>query len=98
MAGWITGLVAALSIAVVERQLSRRDPIRPGINRAGVRIHIAVPDNWNGELIIYGHGIVDPAAPVGLPTTQDSFTVLRDQFLRRGYAVAYTVTRRTATP
>ena len=61
-----------------------------GSTGPGSEYAFAVPDNWNGELIIYGHGIVDPAAPVGLPTTQDSFTVLRDQFLNRGFAVAYT--------
>ena len=49
----------------------------------------AVPDDWNGDLIIYGHGIVDPAAPVVLPTTQDGFTELKEALLQRGFAVAY---------
>ena len=50
----------------------------------------AVPDDWNGDLIVYGHGIVDPAAPVALPTTQDGFTDLKVALLQRGFAVAYT--------
>ena len=39
--------------------------------------------------IIYGHGIVDPAAPIALPTTQDGFTVLKEASLERGFSPAF---------
>jgi len=49
---------------------------------------IDVPQPWNGDLIVYAHGIVDPTAPVALPTTQDGFAGLRDGWLAQGLAVA----------
>ena len=60
-----------------------------GTTPTGAFYAFAVPDDWNGDLIIYGHGIVDPAAPVALPTTQDGFTELKEALLQRGFAVAY---------
>ena len=59
-----------------------------GSTGPGADYAFAVPDNWNGQLIIYGHGIVDPAAPVALPSSQDGFEALRDALLARGFAVA----------
>lgn len=50
---------------------------------------LAMPGTWNGGLVVYAHGIVDPGAPVVLPASQDGFTVLRGLWLDRGYAVAY---------
>jgi pimeloyl-ACP methyl ester carboxylesterase len=50
---------------------------------------LAMPAAWNGGLVVYAHGIVDPGAPLALPTTQDGFTALRGLWLDRGYAVAY---------
>jgi pimeloyl-ACP methyl ester carboxylesterase len=60
-----------------------------GTTPTGALYAFAVPDDWNGDLIIYGHGIVDPAAPVVLPTTQDGFAQLKEALLQRGFAVAY---------
>jgi pimeloyl-ACP methyl ester carboxylesterase len=60
-----------------------------GRTGAGAYYGLAVPDAWNGDLVVYGHGIVDPAAPVVLPASQDRFLVLRDALLQRGFAVAY---------
>jgi pimeloyl-ACP methyl ester carboxylesterase len=60
-----------------------------GTTPTGALYAFAVPDDWNGDLVVYGHGIVDPAAPVTLPTTQDGFTDLKAALLQRGFAVAY---------
>jgi pimeloyl-ACP methyl ester carboxylesterase len=60
-----------------------------GTTPTGAFYAFAVPDDWNGDLIVYGHGIVDPAAPVALPTTQDGFGALKEALLQRGFAVAY---------
>lgn len=46
------------------------------------------PENWNGDLIVYAHGFIDPAAPIALPTN-DQFEPTRDALLGLGYAVAY---------
>ena len=60
-----------------------------GTTPTGALYAFAVPEDWNGDLIVYGHGIVDPAAPVALPTTQDGFNDLKAALLQRGFAVAY---------
>jgi pimeloyl-ACP methyl ester carboxylesterase len=78
-------LVAALFVLRVDAQSTVQ-----GTTPTGALYAFAVPDDWNGDLIIYGHGIVDPAAPVALPTTQDGFADLKVALLQRGFAVAYT--------
>jgi pimeloyl-ACP methyl ester carboxylesterase len=47
-----------------------------------------MPEAWNGDLVVYAHGIVDPVLPVALPSSQDNFTTVRDALLSRGFAVA----------
>jgi pimeloyl-ACP methyl ester carboxylesterase len=47
-----------------------------------------VPDNWNGDVVYYAHGIVDAALPIALPTG-DGFPDVRDALGALGYAVAY---------
>jgi len=49
---------------------------------------IDVPDPWNGDLVLYAHGIVEPGQPVVPPTTQDGYGAARDALLAAGYAVA----------
>lgn len=44
------------------------------------------PANWNGELVVYAHGYVQPFFPVGL-TMEVAW--LRDWMLGQGFAVAY---------
>lgn len=47
-----------------------------------------LPDGWNGDLVLYAHGFIDPEAPIALPTN-DGIEALRDRLLELGYAVAY---------
>ena len=54
----------------------------------GSLYEIDVPANWNGDLVLYAHGIVEAALPVRLPTTQDGYNILRSHLLAAGYAVA----------
>jgi hypothetical protein len=51
----------------------------------GSQYELAIPGVWNGSLVVYGHGIVDPQAPVALPNVG----ALRDALLANGFAVAY---------
>ena len=37
-----------------------------------------LPAAWNGDLVVYAHGILDPVLPVALPAAQDDFTSVRD--------------------
>jgi pimeloyl-ACP methyl ester carboxylesterase len=49
---------------------------------------IDVPADWNGDLVLYAHGIVQASLPVAPPTTQDGYDVLRSHLLASGFAVA----------
>ena len=60
-----------------------------GVSGDGSVYEIAMPADWNGSVVVYAHGIVDPGAPVALPSAQDGFSALRDKWSGRGYAVAY---------
>jgi pimeloyl-ACP methyl ester carboxylesterase len=60
-----------------------------GVTGDGSSYGLAMPVTWNGDLVVYAHGIVDPGAPVVLPSPQDGFAVLRDLWVQKGYAVAY---------
>lgn len=49
-----------------------------------------VPANWNGDLIVYAHGIFDPQAALILPSEDpgSDFSAVLPGLLSRGYAVA----------
>lgn len=49
-----------------------------------------VPTNWNGDLVVYAHGIFDPQAALVLPSqdTASDFHLVLPELLNRGYAVA----------
>lgn len=61
-----------------------------GTTAGGAAFEFAVPPNWNGNLVVYLHGIVDPAYPVMLPSQdpETDFPLVRDGLLQRGFAVA----------
>jgi hypothetical protein len=52
---------------------------------------IYLPQNWNGDVVYFMHGILPPFDPVALPTGDiwDSFLLVRDQLGALGFAVAY---------
>lgn len=60
-----------------------------GTGEEGSLYGIDMPARWNGELVVYVHGIVDPDLPVALPTTQDGSDALRARIAGMGYAIAY---------
>jgi pimeloyl-ACP methyl ester carboxylesterase len=60
----------------------------------GAQYAMFVPANWNGRLVLYAHGFVDPAYPIALPDVLPpdvaSWVIeLRETLLGAGYAVAY---------
>jgi pimeloyl-ACP methyl ester carboxylesterase len=60
-----------------------------GESWSGAKYRLSVPDNWNGDLVVYAHGYIDAAEPIALPTTVDEVDALRDLWTSKGYAVAY---------
>lgn len=59
-----------------------------GETGSGARYQISVPDNWNGDLVVYAHGIIEPFMPVELPV-KDDIQPLQEMLVENGYAVAY---------
>ncbi|HEX8927259.1 MAG TPA: hypothetical protein VF786_15775 [Terriglobales bacterium] len=51
----------------------------------GSLYELAMPAQWNGTLVVYAHGIVDPQSPIALPDV----TALRNGLMANGFAVAY---------
>lgn len=54
----------------------------------GSTYEIDVPAVWNGDLVVYAHGIVQADKPVAPPSTQDGYATFRAALLAGGYAVA----------
>lgn len=54
----------------------------------GSTYEIDVPAIWNGDLVLYAHGIVQASQPVLPPSTQDGYAAIKAALLARGYAVA----------
>jgi pimeloyl-ACP methyl ester carboxylesterase len=81
-------LIAAIALTAVCSTAAFASQHVDGTLGDGSLYVIDVPQPWDGDLIVYAHGIVDPSAPIALPTTQDAFAVLRDAWLAQGKAVA----------
>ena len=80
-------LIAATLIVAMARPSVAQEHV-VGQTGPGALYALDMPAAWNGDLVVYAHGIVDPVLPVALPSTQDNFTLVRDALLARGFAVA----------
>lgn len=38
-----------------------------GVQASGAHYRICMPEKWNGKLVVFAHGFVDPRRPVGIP-------------------------------
>ena len=74
-------LIATAGPAVAQQHVEGQ--VGPGALYA-----LDMPAAWNGDLVVYAHGIVDPVLPVALPSSQDHFAILRNALMDRGFAVA----------
>ncbi len=80
-------LVASCGVAFATREVV-------GVGTTGAQYALFLPDNWNGDLVVYVHGFIDPAAPVALPDAAPDDVApwvveLRERLLQAGYGVAY---------
>jgi hypothetical protein len=86
-------LVATSGVALATHSpAARREVV--GADTAGARYALFLPYSWNGDLVVYAHGFIDPAAPVALPDAAPVDVApwvveLRERLLQAGYAVAY---------
>jgi pimeloyl-ACP methyl ester carboxylesterase len=83
-------LLAALLFASMLAGEALAQQVITGTTGEGARYEFWVPVNWNGDLVVWVHGIIDPALPVDLfPDATQGMGGLRDGLLTRGYAFAY---------
>jgi pimeloyl-ACP methyl ester carboxylesterase len=75
--------VATSSIAVTAGGVRRVE----GVVGPGARYALYMPENWNGDLVLYAHGYRDPG-PVDL-RDQDNLGAIRERLNAAGYAVGY---------
>jgi pimeloyl-ACP methyl ester carboxylesterase len=80
--------VAALLAFAGVRLTAAPQSHQEGAIGPGSMYAIDVPADWNGDLVLYAHGIVQADLAVALPTDQDGFGPVRDSLLAAGYAVA----------
>lgn len=60
----------------------------------GAEYALFIPAAWNGRLVLYAHGFIDPEDPIALPDVAPAdvapwVVALRETLLGGGYAVAY---------
>ena len=61
-----------------------------GTLESGALSLICFPDDWNGTLVVYAHGYVEPSAPVALPDDDVGGVSISDAVTGFGYAYATT--------
>ncbi|HGY54876.1 MAG TPA: hypothetical protein ENK44_04180 [Caldithrix abyssi] len=60
-----------------------------GTDENGALYRICMPDEWNGDLVVFAHGYVAPYKPVELPDTElDDGRTMEEVFGEMGYASA----------
>lgn len=79
---------AGLESFSVERQVLAEGPQEVRGEAGGALYALFIPADWNGDVVVYAHGIVAATAPIALPETP-MVTRLRDGLLARGFGVAY---------
>jgi len=75
-----------LCILLIALGAARAQEVINGKAADGSLYQIITPKHWNHQLVLYAHGIVDPQAPIALPT---DFTPFADALVTEGFAVAY---------
>jgi len=86
-------LVSTSGVAVATHSpASQREVV--GVDTNGAQFALFLPYHWNGDLAVYAHGFIDPAASIALPDAAPVDVApwvveLRERLLQAGYAVAY---------
>jgi pimeloyl-ACP methyl ester carboxylesterase len=80
-------IVSLLSLAALTSHAGAQSHVA-GQTGPGSFYEIDVPALWNGDLVIYAHGIVQADEPLVPPTQQFGYPVVHAALLAAGYAVA----------
>ena len=69
-------------------------PPEPGCTQgtleSGALSLVCFPETWNGKLVVYAHGYVEPSAPVALPADEVNGISISNAITNYGYAYATT--------
>lgn len=84
----VTRAVVALACVAFITSAAAAQSHYEGAIGPGSSYEIDVPATWNGDLVLYAHGIVQAEQPVVAPSLQDGYAAIRAALLARGYAVA----------
>ena len=72
------------------RDLSGFDPCEDGALSSGAKWEICLPPSWNGSLIVWAHGYVDPRNSLQIPDDAVQGIPVRDIVLGLHFAYATT--------
>jgi pimeloyl-ACP methyl ester carboxylesterase len=61
-----------------------------GVQRSGALYRICIPNQWNGDLVVYAHGYAAPQLPLSIPDDQIGGASLSQTVNQLGYAFATT--------
>jgi pimeloyl-ACP methyl ester carboxylesterase len=61
-----------------------------GVQSSGALYRICIPNQWNGDLVVYAHGYVAPQLPLSIPDDQIGGVNLSQTINQLGYAFATT--------
>jgi pimeloyl-ACP methyl ester carboxylesterase len=88
-ARWFAACLVAVALALLGGRLTAASRTHfEGTIGPGSTYVIDVPPLWNGDLVLYAHGIVQADQPL-LPASElEGYPALRDGLLAQGYAVA----------
>jgi pimeloyl-ACP methyl ester carboxylesterase len=86
------GLVATPGVALATHSPASQREVVGEYN--GAKYALFLPYRWNGDLVVYAHGFIDPVAPIALPDVAPIEVApwvveLRERLLQAGYGVAY---------
>lgn len=87
--GWAMPTFNEFAYYAYDQTTVQPQQIATGLQSNGATYEIMVPANWNGDLVLYAHGIVDPGQPLQLPSNDSRFPPLAQGVLDRGYALAF---------
>jgi pimeloyl-ACP methyl ester carboxylesterase len=68
-AGWVIAVIA-LALLFLSPQTASAATCQDGLQATGAVYRICMPPAWNGNLVVWAHGYVDPQEPVGIPEGQ----------------------------
>lgn len=85
----LSALVAVCCGSSAGAQVPQGTQVVVGATGPASSYGLARPPEWNGDLVIYAHGIIDVKAALSLPTEDPALEAMINAWLASGFGVAY---------